>query len=1199
MKKCIMIILLILSLILSGASAEESVRNLPTSNNKLTPGKLYNELVTALHDGNTEYFQQLVAAYPELAQQLQQRLRKLGQGDRANAEEYRTVLAELERAFSEPIAEDDIAIEHFWQEFLTAISADDFDYIQQLMVQYPHIAQETQQWLLDLTETGTEEQAEISREFAIIFREFHTGKVPEISDETKAFAGGIASAQFVNEFIDATEARDIEHLHQLVTNTPKTAEVVQQVLKNLADESTGEEAKYFQGLVEALAELRIGYMPYPDLDRLNDEGFAAYYKADYQNALEIWQTALNQAQTLNVQYYISEFLGTIGMAYRELGWYQQALESFEQALAITQKIHYQEGEASALMGVGSVCNALGKYRQALTYYEQALEIRRNLGDLRGEGSLLGNIGLVYENIGQYRQALVYHQQALDIHRQLKERRDEGINLNNIGNIYGHLGQHLQALEYYEKALVIHREIGDQYMEGRILNNIGNIYGNFGQTRQALEYQERALALYREIGSLVGEAHVIGHIGSVYIMQGQPQKALPYIKRALEMKRKLGDHKGEAESLGSMGLLYKNLGRYSQALEYFEYALTIEREIGNKSGEAATLNDIGEMCREQGQYSHALKYYEQALVIHRVIESKIGEAANLCNIGLVYDSLGQSGPALKYLEQALVIAREIDDKAGERLFLTNIGGLLRDSEQYQKALDYHREALALAREDDDATSIKTALMNIGVVYRDLSQYDEAFKHFEQVLAMSEETADKRVKGVALNNLGFLYALLKQYRKAYTAFQESITLHTSLNTHDDLWRAQVGLAITEVMSNNMESALVHFEQALDTIDQIRTGIQEQSHKLSFMQDKLYVYDELITLLQTLHSKYPDKGYDGKALEIFERKQGRLFLEQMGQSGARLFAGFPDAFSEKEIDLVLQIEQTRKQLGKEYAKSVTDQDKEFIKNLEEHEKTLLTEQQTLQEQIKTEYPDYYALKYPQPVSLAELQKNVLQSDELMLVYNVMDEKTIMWLIEPDTMQMYTLPVGEKELQERVTELRQAMELEWKQHRGHKVDLRPDAPKQKTFAEASYDLYTLLIPEEVYPLLTSPPTPFTSPPTPLLQGEGGKILNIIPTGPLYALPFEALVIRLPDEIVSQKLAMTPHYLVEDIPISYLSSASLLKTLREAQARRKATAPYPLLAFAHPVYDESPSPNPSHQGQCHQLKLPSHFSSVCRFTYF
>ena len=43
-------------------------------------------------------------------------------------------------------------------------------------------------------------------------------------------------------------------------------------------------------------------------------------------------------------------------------------------------------------------------------------------------------------------------------------------------------------------------------------------------------------------------------------------------------------------------------------------------------------------------------------------------------------------------------------------------------------------------------------------------------------------------------------------------------------------------------------------------------------------------------------------------------------------------------------------------------------------------------------------------------------------------------------------------------------------------------------------------------------------------------------------------------------------------MPVAYVSSASLLKTLRDAAHRRQPDAPYPFLAFAHPIYDAEPS---------------------------
>ena len=76
--------------------------------------------------------------------------------------------------------------------------------------------------------------------------------------------------------------------------------------------------------------------------------------------------------------------------------------------------------------------------------------------------------------------------------------------------------------------------------------------------------------------------------------------------------------------------------------------------------------------------------------------------------------------------------------------------------------------------------------------------------------------------------------------------------------------------------------------------------------------------------------------------------------------------------------------------------------------------------------------------------------------------------------------------------------------------------------------------------------------------QGRLHRYLRVPSTG----LPFEALVSRMEGQ--------TPRYLVEDYPIAYLSSASLLKTLREAQARKTTKARFPLLAFANPVYGRS-----------------------------
>ncbi len=61
--------------------------------------------------------------------------------------------------------------------------------------------------------------------------------------------------------------------------------------------------------------------------------------------------------------------------------------------------------------------------------------------------------------------------------------------------------------------------------------------------------------------------------------------------------------------------------------------------------------------------------------------------------------------------------------------------------------------------------------------------------------------------------------------------------------------------------------------------------------------------------------------------------------------------------------------------------------------------------------------------------------------------------------------------------------------------------------------------------------------------------------------MPFEALITR-PVQRFDKA-----HFLLEDVVISYLSSASLLKTLRDSRNQAAHVTRHPLLAFAHPDY--------------------------------
>jgi len=211
------------------------------------------------------------------------------------------------------------------------------------------------------------------------------------------------------------------------------------------------------------------------------------------------------------------------------------------------------------------------------------------------------------------------------------------------------------------------------------------------------------------------------------------------------------------------------------------------------------------------------------------------------------------------------------------------------------------------------------------------------------------------------------------------------------------------------------------------------------------EIVVYDELIELLQALHQQHSGKGYDRRSMEIFERKQGRIFLEEMGKSGARNFAGIPDNILNRETALIAQLAELRKDRADESAKPEKDRNMTRIRELEQQIEAVKNEQWKLQAQIKTDYPEYHALKYPRPVSLKELQKTVLQPGEMMLIYGVMKEKTSLWVVGRDHFSLHAIEIGEQDLAEKVEAYRNlGIVLSSRHLRGIFIQPTPQAKKE-----------------------------------------------------------------------------------------------------------------------------------------------------------
>nr|MDJ0577773.1 CHAT domain-containing protein [Xenococcaceae cyanobacterium MO_234.B1] len=658
-----------------------------------------------------------------------------------------------------------------------------------------------------------------------------------------------------------------------------------------------------------------------------------------------------------------------------------------------------------------------------------------------------------------------------------DRAGEAITLHNIGAVYDDLGEKQQALDYYQQALPLSRGVGDRPQEATTLNNIGKVYSALGEKQQALDYYQQALPLRRSVGDRAGEAITLHNIGAVYDDLGEKQQALDYYQQALPLSRGVGDRSQEARILNNTGGVYSALGEKQQALDYYQQALPLRRSVGDRAGEASTLNNIGSVYYALGEKQQALDYFQQALPLSQAVGDRSQEARTLNNIGKVYDDLGEKQQALDYYQQALPLSRAVGNRKGEATTLTNIGKVYSDLEEKQQALDYYQQALPLFRAVGDRDGEAATLNNIGVVYSDLGEKQQALDYYQQALPLSRAVGNRAQEAVTLYNIAYL----------------------------------------ERNRGNLQAALTPIQDSLKIIEDLRTKVISPSLRQTYFSTVQGYYQFYIDLLMELHQRNPSQGYNQQAFNISERSRARVLLELLTEANANIKEGVEPQLLAQETSLQGQLDATEKQRLDIYNNpNSTNQQKTAI---DQKHQTLLEQYQKLQTEIRRKSPKYADLKYPQPLTLEQVQQQILDEDTVLLQYSLGEKQSYLWVVTKEGMNSYQLP-SQKEIEKRAKNL-----LKFTTQSNPKAFAQAVTPLSQVILEPAKDKLTK------------------------------KRILVVADGVLQYIPFAAL------SVSENQQPLITQYEIINLP----SSSSLATIRNETQARK--SAPKALAILANPVF--------------------------------
>ena len=805
---------------------------------------------------------------------------------------------------------------------------------------------------------------------------------------------------------------------------------------------------------------------------------------------------------------------------------RKAIAKFEEALKLYREAGDTSAQAVSLLVLGRVYSDLGEKQKSLEYYSQSLSLYRAVGDRSGEATTLNNIGSVYSDLGEKQKALEYYSQSLPLSRAVGDRSGEARTLNNIGLVYSDLGEKQKALEYYSQSLPLSRAIGDRTQEARTLTNIGAVYSALGEKQKSLEYYSQSLPLYRAVGNHSGEATTLNNIGSVYSDLGEKQKALEYYSQSLPLSRAVGDRSGEARTLNNIGKVYSDLGEKLKALEYYSQSLPLRRAVGDRSGEAVIFSNIGSVYSELGEQQKALEYYSQSLPLFRAVGHRSGEAVILNNIGSVYLDLGEKQKALEYFSQSLPLFRAVGDRSGEARTLNNIGKVYLELGEKLKALEYYSQSLPLFRAVGDRSGEAGTFTSIGKTYDDLGEKQKALEYYSQSLPLFRVVGDHYGEAVTLNNIGSVYSALGEKQKALEYFSQSLPLSRAVGDRSLEATTLSNIAVVKRDRNNLTEALNDIESSLKIIESLRTKIASPELRSSYFATVQGSYEFYIDLLMQLHKTNPKSGYDTKALEASERSRARSLLELLQESNANIREGISPELLKQEKSVQQQLDAIEKQSIEAISSPNPNQTK--IDEIDKQRLALLQQYQQIQTTIRTASPRYAALTQPQPLTLPEIQKQILDENTILLQYSLGKDRSYLWVVTSTGVTSYELPkradieTAAKNFLEAITS-----------------PIQRDIPQQ--VAQASANLGQVIL-------------------QPAAAQLGNKRLLIVPDGVLHYTPFQALTL---DQTAGQNTNVP---LIAEHEIITLPSASTLAILRQNYGDRKPPSRN-LAILADPVF--------------------------------
>ena len=437
-----------------------------------------------------------------------------------------------------------------------------------------------------------------------------------------------------------------------------------------------------------------------------------------------------------------------------------------------------------------------------------------------------------------------------------------------------------------------------------------------------------------------------------------REALASYGIALQIWRGLDDQRQQALTWRRIGQVSFALEDLPRALLGFRAAQALYRQFGDHEGEAALLNDAGSVYMSLLDMKSAESAFAQAREVYRAIGDQHGEAAALDLLADLYVSQEDLDRALDAYSQSLSSWRTLGDQPREAATLHKLGRTYSLLGRTSEALTTLQQALRLARVAPDGRNQASILLDLGWVYDLVEDPVIALQYYDQAVVLNRQEGNLLDEATALDCRGAALARLGRQTEARTSYRRALDLFQR--------RGQPRRAAY---------TLANLGWLLQADGELRRAANYQERAMQLFRETGDRHGEAHTLLGMARADYrrgnpvAARAQLEEALKILESFGGRTSNQALGTS----CLAFRQDDYEISVDLLLQMGLSTR------AWEVSER----ARLLHISRATALA-----------------------PLSLREVQQQVLDPDTLLFQYALGEERSFLWVVSPDLINIYELP-------------------------------------------------------------------------------------------------------------------------------------------------------------------------------------------------